>query len=63
VQRVVDRRFNREKYDAQREVDRFSTLLTEVVDAERARSELLDVTRRTLGPQTVLLWTADGTRH
>ena len=45
VQRVVDRRFNREKYDAQREVDRFSTLLTEVVDADRARSELLDVIR------------------
>ncbi len=61
VQRVVDRRFNREKYDAQREVDRFSTLLTEVVDADRARSELLDVTRRTLGPDRVQLWTADRT--
>jgi len=61
VQRVVDRRFNREKYDAQREVERFSTLLTEVVDADRARRELLDVTRRTLGPDRVQLWTADRT--
>ena len=46
---------------AQREVDSFSTMLTDVVDPDRARSELLDVTRRTLGPDRVLLWTVDRT--
>ena len=57
VQRVVDRRFNREKVDAQREVDAFATHLASSVDADRTSDELLGVARRTLAPSSVALWT------
>ncbi len=56
VQRVVDRRFNREKVDAQAAVAEFGSRLTDEVDDERAESELIDVTRRTLQPESVSLW-------
>ena len=57
VQRAVDRRFDREKVDAQREVEAFGTHLANAVDAERTTAELLAVTRRTLAPHSVTLWT------
>ena len=59
VQRSVDRRFDREKVDAQREVDAFGARLSDAVDPEATSAELLAVTRRTLAPASLALWTVD----
>jgi len=56
VQQIVDRRFNRERVDAQRELHRFATLLIDDVHPDRARDEFIAVARRTLAPATVALW-------
>jgi len=61
VQWVVDRRFNREKFDGQREIEKFGAVLTDEVQTDRALAELLAVTRRTLAPTTVSLWVVDRT--
>jgi hypothetical protein len=60
VQRVVDRRFNREKVDAQRAVEEYGAALVDEVDPARAGDELLQVTQRVLGPGTLGLWTTGG---
>ena len=57
VQRLVDRRFNREKVDGQRAVQEFGSRLTDEVDPEHAQTELLAVAHRMLQPATVSLWT------
>lgn len=59
VQRSVDRRFDREKVDAQREVDAFAARLSDAVDPEATSAELLAVTRRTLAPASLALWMVD----
>jgi hypothetical protein len=56
VQRVVDRRFNREKVDGLLAVDQFGGRLTDQVDPDRTLTELVAVSRRTLAPQTVSVW-------
>jgi hypothetical protein len=60
VQRVVDRRFNRERVDAQRAVDEYGARLVDEVDPARAGHELLQVTRQVLAPGTLGLWTTGG---
>ena len=60
VQRAVDRRFDREKVDAQREVDAFGARLADAVDGASTSTELVAVTRRTLAPSTITLWTVHG---
>jgi hypothetical protein len=60
VQRGVDRRFNREKFDGQREVEAFGALLAYELHPDHALAELIAVTHRTLAPTTVSLWTVDG---
>jgi hypothetical protein len=56
VQSVVDRRFNRSRYDAQRTVERFAADLRDEFDLERVRSELGSVVGRTLAPTEVWVW-------
>lgn len=58
VQRTVDRRFNRERYDTARVVDAFSVRLRDEVDPERVRTDLLAVTARAVEPAVVSLWVA-----
>ncbi|MBI1377859.1 MAG: hypothetical protein GC157_10310 [Frankiales bacterium] len=53
VQRWVDRRFNREKVDAQAAVDAFGASLVDDVDPEHGRAQLEAVARRLLAPSTV----------
>jgi hypothetical protein len=62
VQRVVDRRFNRERVDGLREVDAFAERLRSEVDSELVVRDILDVAQRTLGPGSVALWNAGGAR-
>ena len=60
VQARVDRRFNRERYDAARVVEEFGARLRDQVDAEATESELLDVVDRTVAPGGASLWVSRG---
>ena len=61
VQSRVDRRFNRERYDAARTVDRFATRLRDSVDLATVSTELGDVVHSTMQPTTVSLWLQSST--
>lgn len=57
VQRVVDRRFNRERIDAQRAVEEYGARLVDELDPQVAARELLAVTCKAWAPSSVGLWT------
>jgi MFS family permease len=56
IQRAVDRRFYRGRYDAARTLESFSGRLREHVEIESVSSEVLDVVHQTLQPAHVSLW-------
>jgi hypothetical protein len=58
VQELVERRFDRARYDALLVVDDFSTRLRDEVDLENLVSDLADVVDRTMRPANVSLWLA-----
>jgi hypothetical protein len=60
VQRVVDRRFNRVRYDADRMVDAFAVRLNDATDLDRVRADLTSVVSQALEPAYVTVWTARG---
>jgi len=60
VQRTVDRRFNRRRYDAARTVEAFSDRLREQVDLDTLSAELLAVVDQTVQPTTASLWLRPG---
>jgi hypothetical protein len=61
VHRAVDRRFNRARYDADRELDRFSARLDTEVTIEAVEHATSDLLGRTLSPAAVGIWTRSPT--
>ena len=58
VQRAVDRRFNRSRYDAEAVVAAFTARLRHTVDLDALRHDLLGVTEDAFQPAHVSMWLA-----
>jgi hypothetical protein len=56
VQDLVDRRFNRRRYDAARTIEAFAARLREQVDLNALEAELLTVVDQTVAPTRASLW-------
>jgi hypothetical protein len=56
VQDLVDRRFNRRRYDAARTLDGFAARLRDQVDLDALHTELLGVVDQTMQPTQAWLW-------
>jgi hypothetical protein len=58
VQRAVDKRFNRVRYDAELTVTAFATRLRDAVDLDTVRADLLGVVDGAVQPAHISIWTA-----
>jgi hypothetical protein len=56
LQRIVDRRFNRARYDSEAVVAAFGARLRDTIDVEAVLGELSTVAARSLEPSTVTVW-------
>jgi hypothetical protein len=56
VQRLVDRRFNRTRYDADQTLTAFAARLKDAVDQDAVRADLLRVVQRSLEPTHAAVW-------
>jgi hypothetical protein len=63
VQRTVNRRFNRTRYDADRMVAAFAARLHDAVDLNSARDDLATVVYRALEPAHVSVWISQDSRE
>jgi len=60
VQRAVDRRFNRARYDADQTVAAFAGRLKDGVDLDAVREDLAGVVQAALEPTHVSVWIRPG---
>jgi hypothetical protein len=56
VQRAVDRRFNRARYDAEQTVTAFAARLKDATDLDSIRDDLTGVVHQTLEPAHLSVW-------
>jgi hypothetical protein len=59
VQRIVDRRFNRARYDADVTVAAFAARLKDQMDLDSVRADLVSVVNQTLEPAHCMVWLRD----
>jgi len=60
VQKTVDRRFNRTRYDAEVTIAAFAARMQDVADLDEVRSDLAAVAYRALEPAHISVWVRDG---
>ncbi len=60
VQRLVDRRFNRARYDTEELVSAFAARLKDALDLDAVQADLASVVQRALEPAHVSMWTDNG---
>ena len=56
VQKIVDRRFNRARYDADRIIAGFAARLQDAVDLDAVRADLASSVQQTLEPAHISVW-------
>jgi hypothetical protein len=56
IQRAVDRRFNRRRYDAATTIEQFSVRLREQIDLDTLTGEMLAIVDQTMEPTRASLW-------
>ena len=56
TQRLVDRRFNRARYDAEATVAAFTARLRDAVEIDAVRADLLDAVNRAVQPSQASIW-------
>jgi hypothetical protein len=63
IQAVVDRRFNRRKYDAARTIEAYRVRLRDELDLDTLSAELLGVVDQTMQPTRVSMWLRPSTER
>lgn len=63
VQRMVDRRFNRARYDSDRTVALFASRLKDEVDLDAVRADLAGAVHHALEPAHITLWLTPDADH
>ena len=56
IQNVIDRRFYRQKYDAQQVLAQFAVVARDETDMEALTAELIRVVQETMQPESVSVW-------